>query len=57
MIGPCGERPLKPRTARPDLRESAVHEWGWVVGHTGFHEIVIIDHAAAMLTLLVASDD
>jgi hypothetical protein len=41
----------------PDLRESAEHEWGWVVGHTGFHEIVIIDRAAAMLTLLVASDD
>lgn len=41
----------------PDLRETAEHEWGWVVGHTGFHEIVIIDRAAAMLTLLVASDD
>jgi hypothetical protein len=41
----------------PDLRVSAEHEWGWVVGQTGFHEIVIIDRAAAMLTLLVASDD
>jgi hypothetical protein len=41
----------------PDLRETAEHEWGWVVGHAGFHEFVIIDHAAAMLTLLVASDD
>lgn len=41
----------------PDLRDSAEHEWGWVVGRTGFHEFVIIDRAAAMLTLLVASDD
>lgn len=41
----------------PDLRESAEHEWGWVVGNTGFHEIVNIDRASAMLTLLVASDD
>lgn len=41
----------------PDLRESAEHDWGWVVGHAGFHELVIIDRAAALLTLLVASDD
>lgn len=41
----------------PDLRESAEHEWGWVVGQTGFHEIVKIDRAAGLLTLLVASDD
>jgi hypothetical protein len=41
----------------PNLRESAEHLWGWVVGHTGFHELVIIDRASATLTLLVASDD
>lgn len=41
----------------PDLRTTAEHEWGWVVGHAGFHEVVIIDRSAAILTLLVASDD
>lgn len=41
----------------PDLRDSAEHDWGWVVGHTGFHEVVIVRRSAAMLTLLVASDD
>ena len=41
----------------PDLRAIAEHDWGSVVGHTGFHEFVIIDRAAGMLTLLVASDD
>lgn len=40
-----------------DLRETAEHEWGWVVGHAGFYEFVIIDPAAKELTLLVASDD
>ena len=29
------------------------HDWGWVVGIAGFHEVVIIDRAASMLTLLV----
>jgi hypothetical protein len=41
----------------PDLRQSAEHEWGWVVGNAGFIEVVIIDGEPAMLTLLVASDD
>lgn len=41
----------------PDLRQSAEHEWGSVVGQDGFHELVIIDRAAEKLTLLVASDD
>jgi hypothetical protein len=27
----------------PDLRETSEHDWGWVVGQTGFHEFVIID--------------
>lgn len=40
-----------------DLRETAEHDWGWVVGHAGFHEFVVIDRATALLTLLVASDD
>lgn len=41
----------------PDLRATAQHEWGWVVGFAGFHEFVAIDRAAATLTLIVASDD
>lgn len=41
----------------PNLREHAEHEWGWVVGGNGFLELVIINQDAAMLTLLVASDD
>jgi len=41
----------------PGLRQTAEHEWGWVVGNAGFHEFVVINRAAAMLTLLVASDD
>jgi hypothetical protein len=42
---------------RGTSEQSAEHEWGWVVGLIGFHEFVIIDRAAAMLTLLIASDD
>jgi hypothetical protein len=41
----------------PNLRETSEHDWGWVVGNSGFHEVVIIERAASMLTLLVASDD
>jgi hypothetical protein len=41
----------------PDLRESFEHDWGWVIGAAGFHEVVIVERAAPMLTLLVASDD
>ncbi len=41
----------------PDLRATSQHEWGWVVGLTGFHEYVVIDRRAAVLALIVASDD
>lgn len=41
----------------PDLRETSEHDWAWVVGTSGFHEVVIVERAASMLTLLVASDD
>jgi len=41
----------------PDLRQTAEHDWGWVVGASGFHEIVAINRSSQMLTLLVASDD
>jgi hypothetical protein len=38
-----------------DLRESAQHDWGWVLGD--FHEFVAIDRSTDTLTLVVASDD
>ncbi|MBB3606431.1 hypothetical protein FHT40_006122 [Mycolicibacterium sp. BK556] len=41
----------------PDIRATARHDWGDVVGRDGFHEFVIIDRAASELALLVASDD
>jgi hypothetical protein len=41
----------------PDLRPSAQHEWGWVVGALGFHEFVAIDRDARSLALIVAADD
>jgi hypothetical protein len=41
----------------PDMRATASHEWGWVVGQTGFHEFVAIDRYGGTLTLIVASDD
>jgi hypothetical protein len=37
--------------------KDALHEWGDVVGKTGFHEFVLIDHRAETLALVVASDD
>lgn len=41
-----------------DLRVSAEHDWGWVVGSsTGFHEFVLINGAAGNVALVVASDD
>jgi hypothetical protein len=40
-----------------DLGQSAEHEWGYVVGTSGFHEFVLIDRQAAILALVVASDD
>jgi hypothetical protein len=38
-----------------DLRKSAQHDWGWVLGD--FHEFVVVDRVANTLTLVVASDD
>jgi hypothetical protein len=40
-----------------DLRDTAEHDWGYVVGYTGFHEFVVINRDAGRLTLIVASDD
>lgn len=40
-----------------DLRQTAEHEWGWVVGNAGFYEYVVIDRPNPRLSLLVASDD
>ncbi|SDF65018.1 hypothetical protein [Klenkia brasiliensis] len=41
----------------PDLRPDGQHDWGGVVGATGFHEFVAIDRPARSLVLVVASDD
>jgi hypothetical protein len=41
----------------PDLRATAQHDWGWVVGQSGFHEFISIDRGSAALTVVVASDD
>ena len=41
----------------PDLRDTAQHDWGWVVGNNGFHEFVLIDRRTDSVALLVASDD
>lgn len=41
----------------PDIRATAEHELGWVVGQLGFHEFIVIDRPNAMLSLVVASDD
>ena len=41
----------------PNLRATAQHDWGWVVGTSGFIEIVAISPSSSALTLLVASDD
>lgn len=37
------------------LTEAHFHDWGGV--HCDFHEFVLIDRAASLLTLLVAADD
>lgn len=37
--------------------EELMHEYGFVVGSTGFHEYVTIDRDAEIMHLLVASDD
>jgi hypothetical protein len=41
----------------PDPRGTAEHDWGWVVGVQGFHELVVIDRGSLGLTFLVASDN
>ena len=41
----------------PDMRATAQHDWGEVVGSDGFHEYVMIDRATGELALMVASDD
>jgi len=40
-----------------DLRATAEHDWGYVLGYTGFHEFALINRGAHRLTLMVASDD
>lgn len=41
-----------------DLRETAQHDWGYVVGSaTGFYEFVLIDRHTNSVALVVASDD
>jgi hypothetical protein len=37
------------------MRDDAQHEWGWVVGHTGFYEFILI--GSDEVTIVVASDD
>lgn len=58
------EREVYPRireaTSRyqlPDMRDTAQHDWGYVVGSDGFHEFVLIDRHAGTAGLVVASDD
>jgi hypothetical protein len=58
------EREVYPRiqqaTSRyqlPDMRDTAQHDWGYVVGSDGFHEFVLIDRQINKVELLVASDD
>ena len=41
----------------PDMRGTALHDWGYVVGSDGFHEFVLINRQTNDVALLVASDD
>lgn len=41
----------------PDLRPEAEHEWGYVVGQSGFLEYVAIARDKRRLVAIVASDD
>ena len=34
----------------PDLRQTAKHDWGWVIGVDSFVEIVAIDRGSSTLT-------
>ncbi|MEN3536295.1 hypothetical protein AAH991_14355 [Microbispora sp. ZYX-F-249] len=50
--------PLAAATSRyrlEDLGHEAFHDWGGV--HTDFHELILIDRMAGVLSLLVAADD
>lgn len=40
-----------------DLRATAEHDWGYVVGFSGFHEFVAINGDTGRVALIVASDD
>src|SRR5690348_15818254 len=40
-----------------DLRATTEHDWGNVVGLTGFYEFVLIDRGARTAALVVARDD
>jgi hypothetical protein len=41
----------------PDMRRTARHDWGYVVGSDGFHELILINRRINVVALLVASDD
>jgi hypothetical protein len=41
----------------PDMRDTAQHDWGYVVGSDGFYELVLINRNSSSVALLVASDD
>lgn len=41
----------------PNIRATAQHDWGEVVGTDGFHEFVAINRDNGELALIVASDD
>jgi hypothetical protein len=58
------EREVYPRirdaTSRyqlPDLRDTALHDWGSSVGSDGFYEFVLVDRDSSSVALVVASDD
>lgn len=40
-----------------DLRDTAEHDWGYVMRSTGFHEFVVNTAPTGRLTLILASDD
>lgn len=41
----------------PMLSQDSLHEKGWVVGISGFHEFIAIDRTEHRLSVIVASDD
>jgi hypothetical protein len=38
-------------------REGNEHDWGWVVGQTGFFEYIVIGPDRALVWLIIATDD